>query len=176
MLEKSKEIVKEYILQHSGKTKFNVNIICQYSALQSQKFLISTSLDDGVYYEVTYNYAVKEFYIDAYKRIEKIRDDETKCKEISSIMRERGYELHTTTDDGILHFRKTIKGGYSLRCDVLIKPNRCTKFRFGFASLYELYSDWASYFEGDEHFEKLEKRFLILMHSLETATKNIWEV
>ena len=32
--------------------------------------LLSTTLPDGMYYEVTYNKAKDEFYLDAYKKFE----------------------------------------------------------------------------------------------------------
>ena len=40
--------------------------------LQNWKFLISTSIPDGMYYEVTYNGDKKEWYLDAYKKFENV--------------------------------------------------------------------------------------------------------
>jgi len=38
--------------------------------LQNWKFLISSTLSDGMYYELTYNGDKKEWYLDAYKKFE----------------------------------------------------------------------------------------------------------
>lgn len=38
--------------------------------LQNWKYLISSTLPDGMYYEITYNGDKKEWYIDAYKKFE----------------------------------------------------------------------------------------------------------
>jgi hypothetical protein len=38
--------------------------------LQNNKALLSTTLPDGMYYEVTYNGDKQEFYVDAYQKVE----------------------------------------------------------------------------------------------------------
>ena len=38
--------------------------------LQNHKALLSTTLPDGMYYEITYNGDKKEAYLDAYKKFE----------------------------------------------------------------------------------------------------------
>ena len=38
--------------------------------LQNWKYLMSTDLHDGMYYELTYNGDKKEWYLDAYKKFE----------------------------------------------------------------------------------------------------------
>ena len=38
--------------------------------LQNWKFLVSSSLPDGMYYELTYNGDKNEWYLDAYKKFE----------------------------------------------------------------------------------------------------------
>lgn len=79
MEEKVKGIVKNYILEHLDKSDFtnheplfNVYIVWQCKILQNWKFLISTDLLDGMYYEVTYNGDKEEWYLDAYKKFENV--------------------------------------------------------------------------------------------------------
>ena len=71
---KAQIIVSDYVAEHLDKTDepvdFNAYIVWQCKALQNWKFLISTSLHDGMYYEVTYNGDKKEWYLDAYKKFE----------------------------------------------------------------------------------------------------------
>ena len=50
--------------------EFNIYVVWQCKVLQNWKFLISTSLIDGMYYEVTYNGDKDEWYLDAYKKFE----------------------------------------------------------------------------------------------------------
>ena len=45
-------------------------IVWMCKALQNNKALLSTDIEDGMYYEVTYNGDENEFYFDAYKKIE----------------------------------------------------------------------------------------------------------
>lgn len=45
----------------------------QVKALQNFKALASTTLPDGMYYEITYNGDKDELYFDAYKKWENIR-------------------------------------------------------------------------------------------------------
>lgn len=67
-------LVREYILQHLDKSdktpEFDVFTVWKCKALQNWKFLISSTLFDGMYYEVTYNGDKNEFYLDAYKKFE----------------------------------------------------------------------------------------------------------
>lgn len=41
--------------------------------LQNWKFLISSTLSDGMYYELTFNGDKKEWYLDAYKKFDNRR-------------------------------------------------------------------------------------------------------
>ena len=70
-------IVEDYVLQHLDKgvkePKFEVYIVWKCKALQNWKYLISTDLYDGMYYEMTYNGDKKEWYLDAYKKFENRR-------------------------------------------------------------------------------------------------------
>lgn len=73
-LKKCKEVVTEYADEHldisDGKTEFEVYIVWYCKTLQNSKALLSTSLKDGMYYELTYNGDKKELYFDAYKKFE----------------------------------------------------------------------------------------------------------
>lgn len=67
-------IVKDYIFNHIDKSDelpvFDLYVVWKAKVLQNWKFLISSTLIDGMYYEVTYNGDKKEWYIDAYKKFE----------------------------------------------------------------------------------------------------------
>ena len=73
-MKKSKELVKEYAIEHLDKTdeipNFNVYIVWMCKTLQNSKALLSTDLKDGMYYELTMNGDKKEIYLDAYKKFE----------------------------------------------------------------------------------------------------------
>lgn len=51
-------------------TKENVFIVWLCKTLQNHKALVSTTISDGMYYELTYNGDKKELYLDAYKKWE----------------------------------------------------------------------------------------------------------
>ena len=67
-------LVENYITEHLDKSdpeaEFEVFIVWKCKALQNWKYLISSSLPDGMYYEMTYNGDKKEWYLDAYKKFE----------------------------------------------------------------------------------------------------------
>ena len=71
------QIVLAYIADHldkgDPKPEFEAYIVWKCKALQNWKYLISTSLYDGMYYELTYNGDKKEWYLDAYKKFENKR-------------------------------------------------------------------------------------------------------
>lgn len=48
----------------------NVFIVWSCKTLQNNKALVSTTVSDGMYYELTYNGDKKELYLDAYKKLE----------------------------------------------------------------------------------------------------------
>ncbi len=48
----------------------DVYVVWLTKALQNNKALLSTTLLDGMYYELTYNGDKNELYIDVYKRFE----------------------------------------------------------------------------------------------------------
>lgn len=66
--------VKNYTIEHLDKAEelpnFEVFIVWSCKALQNNKALLSTTLSDGMYYELTYNGDKKELYLDAYKKFE----------------------------------------------------------------------------------------------------------
>lgn len=68
------DLVREYILNHLDKSDtqptFEVYIVWKCKALQNWKYLISSTLYDGMYYELTYNGDKHEWYLDAYKKFE----------------------------------------------------------------------------------------------------------
>lgn len=74
MENKAIELVKNYVLNHLDKSDetpvFDVYTVWKCKILQNWKFLISTTLFDGMYYELTYNGDKKEWYLDAYKKFE----------------------------------------------------------------------------------------------------------
>ena len=73
-LEKAKELVRNYTIEHMDKTNevrdFEISEVWHCYILGHQKALIATKLPDGMYYEVTYNSAKNEIYLDAYKKFE----------------------------------------------------------------------------------------------------------
>ena len=76
MLELSKKVVVDYFNEHAEKTdnvkisKDDVFIVWFSKTLQNFKALVSTTISDGMYYEITYNGDKKELYLDAYKKWE----------------------------------------------------------------------------------------------------------
>lgn len=73
---KVKELVAEYANEHLDKsdnkqiTVDDVFIVWACKTLQNNKALASTTLFDGMYYEITYNGDKNEIYFDAYKKWE----------------------------------------------------------------------------------------------------------
>lgn len=77
----AKEVVLNYANKHIDKTDNvqitldDVYIVWFCKTLQNWKALVSTTLPDGMYYEVTYNGDKKEVYLDAYKKFENQKID-----------------------------------------------------------------------------------------------------
>ena len=73
---KTKELVAKYANEHLDKsdnkqiTVDDVFIVWSCKTLQNNKALASTTLFDGMYYEITYNGDKNEIYFDAYKKWE----------------------------------------------------------------------------------------------------------
>lgn len=74
MDERALLIVSDYIEDHIDKSDptpvFSIYIVWKCKTLQNWKYLISSTLSDGMYYELTYNGDKKEWYLDAYKKFE----------------------------------------------------------------------------------------------------------
>lgn len=73
-----KNKVVEYFNQHADKTDLktisvgDVFVVWYAKVLQNHKALISTTVSDGMYYELTYNGSKDEIYLDAYKKWENV--------------------------------------------------------------------------------------------------------
>ena len=71
-----KRTVADYTNEHLDKSddkqisEDDVYIIWMCKTLQNSKALASTTLCDGMYYELTYNGDKRELYLDAYKKFE----------------------------------------------------------------------------------------------------------
>lgn len=71
-----KTAVRDYANEHldatdeTSITTDDVYIVWYCKALQNWKALVSTSLRDGMYYEITLNGDKDEYYLDAYKKFE----------------------------------------------------------------------------------------------------------
>lgn len=67
-------VVANYIEEHLDKSdsdvKWDVYVVWFCKTLQNWKALVSSSLPDGMYYEVTFNGDKKEIYLDVYKKFE----------------------------------------------------------------------------------------------------------
>lgn len=74
MESKAIKIIKDYVLKHLDKSDdipdFQVYTVWKCKALQNWKFLLSTNLYDGMYYELTFNGDKNEWYLDVYKKVE----------------------------------------------------------------------------------------------------------
>lgn len=81
-IEKCKEIVVNYANEHLDKSNNkqistdDVFVVWSCKTLQNNKALLSTTLFDGMYYELTLNGDKQEIYFDAYKKWE------NKCIEV----------------------------------------------------------------------------------------------
>ena len=68
------KIVTEYITEHLDQSDttpdFEVFVVWKCKALQNRKYLLSSTLPDGMYCELTYNGDKHEWYLDAYKKFE----------------------------------------------------------------------------------------------------------
>lgn len=69
------DIVHNYIIDHLDKSdpevpNFEVFIVWKCKALQNWKWLLASTLPDGMYYELTFNGDKGEYYLDAYRKVE----------------------------------------------------------------------------------------------------------
>ena len=76
---KAKTLVAHYAAKHIDKTDnvppFDVFVVWNAYILGNIKALLSTTIPDGMYYEVTYNKEKNEIYFDAYKKFENRKVD-----------------------------------------------------------------------------------------------------
>lgn len=76
--DRARQLVYEYIAPRLEKTDAfvlsddDIYVVWFTKTLQNWKALISTSLPDGMYYEVTYNGDKRETYLDAYKKFDNV--------------------------------------------------------------------------------------------------------
>ncbi|MCI6349165.1 MAG: DUF6275 family protein [Negativibacillus massiliensis] len=76
MMNLCKKVVVDYFNSRVDKTdnmqltEDNVYIVWFSKTLQNFKALVSTTVSDGMYYEITYNGDKNELYLDAYKKWE----------------------------------------------------------------------------------------------------------
>jgi hypothetical protein len=68
------KIVRDYIDEHLDKSDpvpvYDVYMVWKCKTLQNWKYMISSTLMDGMYYELTFNGDKQEWYLDAYKKFE----------------------------------------------------------------------------------------------------------
>ena len=67
------KLVEDYVVEHhedDPDVEFEVFVVWQCHLLGNRKWLISTTLSEGMYYEVTYDSYRGFYYLDAYKRTE----------------------------------------------------------------------------------------------------------
>lgn len=73
-----KKIVVKYFNEHADKTDHkaitegDIFIVWSCKTLQNNKALVSTTVSDGMYYEITHNGDKNETYVDAYKKWENL--------------------------------------------------------------------------------------------------------
>ena len=79
MQKRAKELVVNYFNDNVDKTdkktitEDDVFIVWFCKTLQNWKALVSTTISDGMYYEITHNGDKNETYLDAYKKWENVR-------------------------------------------------------------------------------------------------------
>ena len=77
-IQRCKEAVRDYFNRRAdvtdGKriTTDDVFVVWLCKALQNNKALLSTTVSDGMYYEITHNGDRNEMYLDAYKKWENV--------------------------------------------------------------------------------------------------------
>lgn len=78
MQKRAKELVVNYFNNHVDKTdkktitEDDVFVVWFCKTLQNWKALVSTTVSDGMYYEITHNGDKGETYLDAYKKWENV--------------------------------------------------------------------------------------------------------
>ena len=78
MIKRAKELVVNYfnerveVTDNKKITEDDVFVVWFCKTLQNWKALVSTTISDGMYYEITHNGDKGETYIDAYKKWENV--------------------------------------------------------------------------------------------------------
>ena len=74
MSDKARFLVWDYIRRHLDKSdpepSFAIYEVWHCYILENEKWLLSSTLNDGMYYEVTYDNDKQRFYLDAYKKFQ----------------------------------------------------------------------------------------------------------
>lgn len=74
--EKAKRIVRDWVEARLDKSDpkqdYDVFVVWYNFQLGGWKAMLSTTLPDGMYYEVTYNKITQESYLDAYKKFDNV--------------------------------------------------------------------------------------------------------
>lgn len=76
--EKAIRLVNDYVFVQFDKSDadiphFDTYVVWFSKTLQNWKALVSTTLPDQMYYEVTYNGDKQETYLDAYKKVNNVK-------------------------------------------------------------------------------------------------------
>ena len=68
------KLVSDYIKEHLDKSDktpdFEIYTVWKCKILKNWKYLLSSTLPDGMYYELTYDGDKNRWYLDAYKKFE----------------------------------------------------------------------------------------------------------
>ena len=76
MIDQAKHAVWEYVTRIRDKSdpevNFGVYVVWFCKTLQNWKALVSTTLPDGRYYEVTFNGDKNEMYLDVYAKVDNL--------------------------------------------------------------------------------------------------------
>lgn len=68
------KLVNDYVVSHFDKSdgvpEFEIYTVWKAKILQNWKYLVSTTLPDGMYYELTYDGDKNRWYLDAYKKFD----------------------------------------------------------------------------------------------------------
>ena len=79
MMDSARKIVMDYLNGHvdvTDKKQITMNdvyVVWFSKTLQNWKALVSTTVSDGMYYEITYNGDKDETYVDVYKKWENFK-------------------------------------------------------------------------------------------------------
>lgn len=107
------ELVYQYVKDHLEKTDTHVTfgidevfVVWFCKTLQNWKALVSTTLPDGMYYEVTYDGDKKRTYIDAYKKFDNqmILDDPAQLPKLSGVLEVNTEDLNATKESFLKHY------------------------------------------------------------------------